>query len=159
MKDIKNYEGLYAITEDGQVWSYRKQTFLKPITDRDGYKLITLRKPDTRDITFRIHRLVAQAYIPNPDNLPQINHKDEDKANNHVSNLEWCTHLYNMRYGTRNARRSETMRGKGKAVYCVELDKTFINVKSAYEATGATGISGCCRGKYKVSGGYHWRYV
>ena len=100
MKDIKNYEGLYAITEDGQVWSYRKQRFMKLSAEKHGYLMANFWKDGTFK-RFLVHRLVADAYIPNPDNLPQVNHKDENRHNNSVSNLEWCTAKYNCTYGNR----------------------------------------------------------
>lgn len=161
MKDIKHYEGLYAVTTDGQVWSYRKKRFMYQATDKDGYKVLALVGHDGKQKAHKVHRLVALTYIDNPSNFPCVNHKDESKDNNCVSNLEWCTHTYNMRYGTVNERRSNKLKSlnRGKAVYCVELDKVFKSVKEAIEATGATGISECCKGKYKYSGGYHWRYA
>lgn len=115
-KDIEGYEGLYQISNWGRVKSLNynrtgKEGILKPIPTNNGYMIIGLyknRKPNQ----YSIHRLVAQAFIPNPDNLPQVNHKDEDKSNNCVWNLEWCTAEYNMNYGTRNERSSENRKGK-----------------------------------------------
>ena len=86
MKDIKDYEGLYAITEDGRIWSYRSNRFLKPYV-RKGYLRVKLYINGVEK-DFSIHRLVAFAYLPNPDNLPEVNHKDENKQNNCVDNLE-----------------------------------------------------------------------
>ena len=81
MRDVKGYEGLYAVTSCGKVWSYVSNKFLRPCYDKNGYILANLYK-DKRLKTFKVHRLVAKAYIPNPDNLPQINHKDEVTSNN-----------------------------------------------------------------------------
>ena len=89
MKDVVGYEELFAITEDGQIWSKRSNRFLK-LTLSSGYLTATT-KISGSHVCLRAHRLVAQAYIPNPDNKPQVNHKDGNKQNNHVSNLEWCT--------------------------------------------------------------------
>ena len=89
MKDIQGYEGLYAVTSCGKVWSYKNERFLKPYKKRDGYLEVYLYKGGERK-HYIIHRLVAMAYIPNPDNLPQVNHKDENKENNALPNLEWC---------------------------------------------------------------------
>ena len=103
MKDIKGYEGLYAITSCGKVWSYRNQCFRKPSIDKNGYYHILLwNKSSYKSVT--LHRLVAEAYIPNPDNLPEVNHKNEDKAKNFMNNLEWCTRDYNINYGTQKER-------------------------------------------------------
>lgn len=104
MKDIKGYEGLYAVTEDGQIWSYRRKKFLKLDGKVGDYQSIGLSK-DGKVKGYAVHRLVAQAYIPNPDNLPMVNHKDEVKSNNCVDNLEWCTREYNCNYGTAVQRR------------------------------------------------------
>ena len=109
MKDIVGYEGLYAITEDGQVWSYRRQIFLKLKTQTCGYTQTTLHKDGVRK-QFLVHRLVALAFLPNPNNLPEVNHKDENKKNNHVSNLEWCDRNYNMSYGNISQKISDGVR-------------------------------------------------
>lgn len=161
MRDIKNFEGKYAITEDGRVWSYRSKKYLKPLVDKDGYLFVHLW--DKGSHTYKIHRLVADAYIPNPTNLPQVNHKDEDKTNNSVSNLEWCNHTYNMRYGTRAERQSATLRSKatGRAVYCVELNKVFHSIKEGALSINVNRscIWSCVNGYQHSAGGYHWRYV
>ena len=153
LKDIKDYEGLYAITRNGNVWSYKSNKFLKPGLTKDGYNRVILCKEGKRKTNY-IHRLVAEAFIPNPDNLPQVNHKDENKQNNCVNNLEWCDAKYNINYGTRIERIS-------KPVYCIELDRTF---KSQVEAARELGInqgniSSCLTGKLKTVGGYHFRYA
>lgn len=88
MKDIKDYEGIYAITSCGKVWSYRSKKFLKPRPDNDGYLRVNL-KLNGSGKTMRIHRLVAEAYLPNPDNLPSVDHINFDKTNNSVNNLRW----------------------------------------------------------------------
>lgn len=88
MKDIKGYEGIYAITSCGKVWSYRSKKFLKPRKDKDGYLRINL-KLNGSEKTVCIHRLVAETYIPNPDNLPTVDHIDFDRTNNSINNLRW----------------------------------------------------------------------
>ena len=126
-KDIEGYEGFYKISNLGRVKSCErviiatrrhKLTFVK-IKERirvirknhKGYLYVMLNK-DGKTKVLKIHRLVAQAFIPNPDNLPCVNHKDEDKTNNIVTNLEWCTHLYNNLYGTRLERIGKAIKGR-----------------------------------------------
>ena len=104
---VPGYEGLYEVSNTGMVRSLRHNKIMSPNTNRYGYKYINLCK-DGIIKTKTIHRLVAQVFIPNPDNLPEVNHKDEDKTNNSVDNLEWCVHIYNMNYRTRNIRAKET---------------------------------------------------
>lgn len=100
MKDVVGYEGLYAVTEDGRVWAYpnrlHKGKFMKASLKK-GYPFVCLCKGSTIK-QFTVHRLVAEAYLPNPDNLPQVNHIDSNKENNSVSNLEWCTASYNKQH-------------------------------------------------------------
>lgn len=154
MKDIKGYEGLYAVTEDGFIWSHRRQKYLRD-WDNNGYRQVVLHK-DSKPKAFSVHRLVAEAFIDNPYGLPEINHRDENKTNNHVENLEWCTRHYNLKYGTAALR---SIAGHKKPVYCVELDKVYPSINAAYRATGARNITLCIKGKVATSGGYHWRYA
>ena len=118
-KDIKNYEGLYKISNLGRVKSlpkyagrsYRKEKILKTYLDKNGYvKVILCKNNRTRFLS--IHRLLAEAFIPNPNDYPQINHKDENKQNNSLNNLEWCTCKYNINYGTRTKRDVEKRKMK-----------------------------------------------
>ena len=115
-KDIQGYEGLYQISNLGRVKSLERiiitnngitkkisEKILKPYLKGNGYYNIVLRK-DSKTKCYFVHRLVAKEFIPNPDNLPQVNHKDENKLNNNVDNLEWCTSKYNNNYGTHNER-------------------------------------------------------
>ena len=98
-KDIKNYEGLYEVSNYGNVRSLKfgKIRYLKPANNGNGYNDVILCKNGQKK-HFKVHRLVANAFIENPNNYPQINHKDEDKTNNKVENLEWCDNQYNTRY-------------------------------------------------------------
>lgn len=114
-KDILGYEGLYQVSNLGNVRSlnYRrsgKTKLLKQGTD-NGYKRVELSKNGKKK-KYWVHRLVAIAFISNPNNYKEVNHKDEDKSNNNVNNLEWCTREYNNNYGTRNKRTSESHKGK-----------------------------------------------
>ena len=99
-KNIIGYEGLYEVSNKGNVRNVRRNTLLKLSKNNYGYINVYLYKNGIRT-GFRVHRLVALTFIPNPDNLPQVNHKDEDKNNNSVDNLEWCDHKYNVNYGHR----------------------------------------------------------
>ena len=99
MKDIKDYEGIYAVTEDGRIYSYRRNIYLKPRKNNQGYLYVNLFK-NKKGKSVLVHRLVAKAFVPNPDNKPQVNHKDENAFNNNKDNLEWCDNKYNSRYGS-----------------------------------------------------------
>lgn len=133
-KSIVGYEGLYEVSNLGNVrsvdryvnhpkggLSLRKGKLLQPNKNHQGYYCVLLSK-SCKTENRRVHRLVAEAFIPNPDNLPQINHKDEDKSNNIVTNLEWCTCSYNIMYGSAIQRMINTKIKKG--VY----DKTHIGL-------------------------------
>lgn len=161
-KDIKGYEGLYKISNYGNVKSLNyhrtgKEQLLKPTLQNNGYFYVWLYKPLKR---FLIHRLVAEAFIPNPDNLPQVNHKDEDKTNNHVDNLEWCSLLYNIRYGTGLKRK---IANRCKKVYQYNLDGELVNEFESTQECARNGfsqgnIASCCRGERKTYKGYRWSY-
>ena len=157
-KDVKGYEGLYKVSNYGRVKSlFRYKKILKPIIQTNGYFWVYLCKPLKK---FFIHRLVAEAFIPNPDNLPQVNHKDEDKTNNHVDNLEWCTNKYNSNYGSRNERVRKSL---SKKVYQYTLDGEFVKEWESINECARNGfnqgnISSCCRGERKTHKGYKWSY-
>jgi hypothetical protein len=112
-KDCKGYEGKYQVSSMGRVWSIKRQSVLKGSADKDGYIRVQLTAKNGKTKTEKVHRLVAIAFLDNPDNLPQVNHKDENKQNNCITNLEWCDCSYNIIYS------------KGKAVVCLELDKVY----------------------------------
>ena len=106
-KEIPGYEGLYEVSNMGNVRNVRRNKLLRLLKTNNRYIRISLCKNGIKT-GLTVHRLVAEAFLPNPDNLPEVNHKDEDKTNNRVENLEWCNHKYNMNYGTRNIRAKET---------------------------------------------------
>lgn len=156
MRDIKNYEGLYAVTSCGKVWSYRNKKFLSPRINNKGYLRVALSKSGViKD--FYIHRLVADAYIPNADNKPNVNHLDENPLNNNINNLEWVTQKENMNFGTCQERKAQHQL---KAVFCIELNKAFSSAKQAAEELNlyAGNITRCCKGNSQTTGGYHFRY-
>lgn len=93
----------YLVYPDGRIWSTKRNIFLSAFISKQGYKRVSL----TNHKKYFVHRLVAETFIPNPDNLPQVNHKDENKLNNNVENLEWVDNKQNMNYGTRNKRAGE----------------------------------------------------
>lgn len=100
LRAIPGYQGLYGVTQDGRVWSYARGEWKKPWVTRQGYLRVNLYCHRVTD-SQQAHRLVALAWLPNPDGLPMINHKDGDKQHNHVSNLEWCTSSHNNRHAIR----------------------------------------------------------
>ena len=156
-KYVKNYEGLYEVSSTGKVRNIRndKNNLIKTRIDRAGYLRLGLSKDNIKS-THLVHRLVAEAFIPNPDNLPQVNHKDENKQNNCVDNLEWCDAKYNTNYGTRIEK------------YCkpvIQYSMTGNKIKTWKSATEASkslninqsNITNCCRGLSKSSGGF-WKF-
>lgn len=164
-REIAGYEGRYQIGSRGTLWSELAKKPLRPNTDKYGYQYYVLCVNGERK-TEKAHRLVAAAFLPNENALPSVNHKDENKANNSVENLEWCDTSYNNGYGSRNKRIGESQINHpafSKTVLCVETGEIFA---SAHEAARRTGInrgnigSAClCRPKHNTAGGYHWRYL
>ena len=161
-RDIEGYEGLYQISNKGRVKSLYKgsERILKPWDNGRGYLLVTLCKNGVA-LSKSIHRLVAISFIINPENKPQVNHKDENKSNNCIENLEWATAKENNNYGTHN----ERITGR-PPVPIIQYSKSgeFIRWwKSAREVERVLGIANshiidCCRGKQKSSGGFVWKY-
>lgn len=157
MKDIKGYEELYGITSCGKVWSYKRQKFLKPRSNGKGYLQVNLCKNGMVK-SYKVHRLVAEAYIPNPENLPQINHKDENKENNCLQNLEWCDAKYNTNYGTCITKSSNSHK---KPILQFTLDGELVREWPSATDVGkevVSGINNCLRGKTKTAYGYKWFY-
>lgn len=171
-KDILGYEGLYQVSNFGRVKSLerlikytenkivlRKCRIIKTNTNKCGYVYVVLHKDGIKKMK-TIHRLVAEAFLDNPDNLPQVNHKDENKLNNSVENLEWCDAKYNVNYGTALTRRTIK---KSKIVYQYDLKGNFIREWSSTMECGRNGynqgsVSACCRGKRKYHKDCIWKY-
>ncbi|ADI23905.1 HNH endonuclease family protein [Enterococcus phage EFRM31] len=157
-KDIKGYEGLYQVSNLGRVKSLKfgKERILKTGVDRYGYISVNLYKNNKRKLC-KVHRLVAQAFIPNHENKPQVNHIDEDKTNNMVSNLEWVTAKENVNHGTRNDRVS-------KAVKVIDIANGEYNYyNSINECVRQLGLHqgnvvSCLKGRRKTCGGYTFKY-
>lgn len=156
---IIGYEN-YQISNLGRVKSAKRGTIRKLQTDKNGYKFIVLRKNNKHKLLL-IHRLVATAFLPNPHNYLFINHLDENKSNNSVENLQWCSFSYNINYGTRNQRIAES---KYKPVIKYSVNGEYLteykSIKHAADENGIkrSVISGCCRNIYKTGGGYKWGY-
>ena len=167
MVDILGYEGLYAIDGMGRVYSYKSKKYMGS-NKGHPYKSVALSK-DGKTKTFRVHRLVAKTFIPNPHNKPQVNHKDGNKLNNEVSNLEWCTskennhHAYKKKLSDRMFL-SKLNKSRARMVSCYDLDGNLIEVfKNTNEASEKTGtcqrnIVHCCnKAKYrKTANGFRW---
>lgn len=160
-KDIEGYEGLYQVSNLGKVKSLNynqsgKEKVLKACKSK-GYYYVILCK-DSKQKNCSVHRLVANAFIPNPDNLPQVNHIDEDKTNNACFNLEWCERKYNMNFGTRTKRSAEK---RSKSVICIETGKIYPSINQVGRDLGISigHISDACNGKIKTYKGFHWRYT
>lgn len=160
-RPIKGYENLYEISNTGQVRSlcgrYGKLNTLKQGVGSRGYLLVTLCNHGKQK-SVNVHRLVADAFIPNPDNLPCVNHKDENKTNNNVSNLEWCSFFYNNTYGNRL---TKSALKRSIPVRCIETGKIYSSAYAAQRATNVrqSGICSCCHGKRNTAGGFHWEFI
>lgn len=158
-KDITGYEGLYMISDKGNVHSVERRDargqkrggrILKPSYDKDGYLQVVLCK-NGKVKTKKIHRLVTETFIPNPNGFPEVNHIDEVKTNNYVENLEWCTRKYNVNFGTAIERATKTQSKKVKAI---NIKTGEVHTFSSINEAGRKGYSGgrvseACRGVYK----------
>lgn len=173
-KDIVGYEGLYQVSNLGRVkmmgrkkrmwhgaYTHIKPKILKQFVVR-GYMKSKLRDINGLTKMISVHILVATAFIPNPNNYPCINHKDENKQNNNVENLEWCTHKYNSNYGTA-IERCSIKRYKKVAQYTKDgvLIKSFESMTQAVSETNISFslISMCCNGVIKTAKGYIFKFI
>lgn len=185
-KDIKGYEGLYQISNFGNLISIKHNRIKKIITQKNQRYLRNNLWKNGKYKSFSIHRLVAEAFLPNPNNFPVVNHKDGNKLNNNVNNLEWCTQSHNVKESyklglqkifTPPMKENYTPWNKGKkmtADYIIKnystkkvnqysLNNNFIkcwdSITQAQKELGITHISMCCTGKRKTAGNYIWRYA
>lgn len=151
----------YITFKDGRTRFFPAK-ILKPTPNYAGYDIVSLYDRENKARKVQVSRLVASAFILNPNNYPQVNHRDENRKNNNVGNLEWCDAKYNCNYGTRNKRLSLQS-------YCKEVEqyshdgkyiKTFPSIKMAADSVNLTrsSISRACRGLAKQIGGYKWKY-
>ena len=150
----------YEVNESGIVRTKATGKIKVPKIDRYGYYVLCLADSGKRSYP-TVHRLVAEAFIPNPDGLPQVNHKDENKLNNDVSNLEWCTNKYNSTYGT-TIERSAAHRCKPVIAYKDGIEvKRYGSIKEASCLNGVStqSIRGALKGKQHTSCGYTWEYA
>lgn len=181
IKDIENWED-YFIDINGNVFSKRRNRYMKPIKSKSGYYVIQLHK-NMKFKTFSIHRLIAKAFIPNPNNYPCINHIDGNKLNNDISNLEWCTHKHNSQEAVRiglfdnvkKIQRENAIKNNLSKYHILANEVTKKKV-SQYDKNGSfiktynsmsdasrenniqvTNISYCANGKRKSAGGYIWK--
>jgi hypothetical protein len=175
-KDIEKYKGLYQVSNKGRVRSLdrvdplgrmRKGKIMAPQPNRLGYYMIRLSKNGVRG-SIAVHRLVATAFIPNPDDKKEVNHKDGIKSHNYDSNLEWVTrsenitHAYNNGLATQSNRRHNDYRSKPVAqMLNGKIIRTYLSAMDASRQSGYSqgNISNCCRGRQKSAYGYQWKYI
>lgn len=173
-KSVSGYEGLYEVDNLSRVFSLRTGKQMKQMVNTRGYKTVALTKEGKTKCVF-VHRMVAEAFVPNDANFPFVNHKDEDKTNNLPENLEWCTARYNANYGTAIKRRVATLKRNGtstkgrpsekrKQIVAIDENGAEIIFENSYEAAEKTGVDrrniyACCQGKKKRLNGYKFDWV
>lgn len=159
-KDIKEYEGLYQVSNLGRVKRVTTGIILKGSKDRGGYLVVNLSKNNIGSMK-KIHRLVAQAFIPNPENKPEVNHIDEDKTNNMLSNLDWMTRKENNNHGTRTDRMAKT---RSIPIIAINIktgeSQEFKSTKECVKQLGLhqPSITHVLKGRRKQTGGYTFKY-
>ena len=168
--DLNGYEAKYKITSDGRVYSEYLGDFIKPFYSKGGYVRVKLNYGD-RSKKYMVHRLVAMAFIPNPDNKPEVNHIDGDKHNNNAENLEWVTRSENIRhaFSTGLMKPSRSMLGRknpnagrhGKPIRIIETGEEFNSITECEKAINGNNrhICDCLAGRQKTHKGYHFEYI
>lgn len=161
-KDVVGYEGIYLVSNYGNIKrkDYRGtgiERMLKPSINQNGYLQLQLYKNGKRK-NYLVHQLVGKAFIPNPNNLIEINHKDENPLNNKLENLEWCTRAYNNNYGTRTQRISKMVMATNKENKNTIIFKSISQAERELKIANASIIA-CCKGKRESAGGYTWEYI
>lgn len=157
---VRGYEGIYIVSNLGNIFSLRRNKILRGRKGHRGYKQVNLCKNGVLT-THRVHRLVATAFVPNPNNYLELNHINENKLDNRVENLEWCDRSYNVNYGGRTEKQKAKL---SKPVVQLSLSGEQIavfpsGIQAARELKlSSSSISECCRGKRKTIGGFKWEY-
>lgn len=180
-RGVVGFEGVYKVSDKGNVYSVGRKDalgrkrggrMLKPSYDKDGYLRVTLCKNGKHKTRF-IHRLVADAFVPNHNGYSEINHRDENKVNNYANNLEWCTREHNVNHGTLIERSSQTRSKKVKATNIETNEVTTFNStqEAGHKGYDQGGVAKACRGTYKTDTGkliggdghlyrgYRWEYL
>jgi hypothetical protein len=158
LRPVVGFETFYMVSNDGEVLSLRTGKLRKPVINpQTGYLAVVL-SGDHIKKTKSIHRLVAEAFVDNPNGYGFVNHKDENKLNNSADNLEWCTKAYNNTY---NGKTQRYCKGVVQIDPQTKQQTTWSSARKAHEAGIANykNISACCRGKRKMAGGYEWRFT
>lgn len=156
LKPINGFPN-YLISNTGQVFSKNTNSFLQPQLSNRGYLQVGLFNNGKRQVK-SIHRLVAEAFLPNPLQLEEINHIDENKTNNMVDNLEWINHIDNLKYGARPIKHAHAV---GKTVLNIETNQQYYSIMEAARQTNIpkSSISVACHNPSRMAGGYHWKFV
>lgn len=160
-KDVAGYEGLYKVSNTGEILSIgrkgnRGDHLLVPQSDGRGYRQVILTK-NGQGKTVKVHKLVAIAFVPNPHGYKEVNHIDENKWNCNANNIEWCTRIYNVNYGTRLEKMSTKVSMYSKDGKFI---RTFKSIREASRLCGFTNPSNIARavsGKRKTAYGYKWK--
>lgn len=142
MKAIKNYENLYSVTTDGRVYSHISNRFLKPQLLNNGYYTVSLCSADTKTSVY-IHRIVAETYVENPYNLNVVNHKDGDKLNNNIGNLEWTNHSGNLNHAYQSGYGFRDTNRKYDDTFCSKVFTYLIDGWRQKDIADALGVTVC----------------